>query len=173
MQNLIAIVVVLVALVPGAWWVSYTRLVGARNDVEGSWADVDNELQRRHALIPQLVESVRAAAIHERDLLVELAARNSAATGAPHTPGAANEFEPPLTIAAGRVLALGERHPALNGQQNFLDLQRRLAVTEDRIAAARRFYNTRVERLNRRVEAFPSAIVARRHNFDRAEFFGA
>lgn len=172
MQNLIAIGVVLIALVPGAWWVSHTRLVAARNDVEGSWADVDAELKRRHVLIPQLVDAVEAAAVHERGVLVELASRHSAAIDAPHTPQAASELEPPLRDAVANVLALGERYPVLAGQQNFLELQLQLSLTEDRIAAARRFYNTRVEQLNRRVEAFPSALVARRHEFDKAEFFG-
>ena len=171
MQNAIAIVVVLVLLVPGAWWVSHTRLVGARNDVENGWADVDNELQRRHELIPRLVETVRGAADHELDVLVELARRNEQASAAPHTPDAANQWEPPLVDAARQVVALRERYPALNSQQNFLQLQRDLAMTEDRIAAARRFYNTRVEHLNRRIEAFPSSIVAQRHSFHRADFF--
>lgn len=171
MQNVVAVLLVLVLLVPAGWWVSHTRLVAARNDVENGWADVDNELQRRHALIPRLVESVRAAAVHELDLLSDLVDRNLAATRAPHTARAANELEPPLVDATRRVVALGERYPALNSQHNFLELQRQLATTEDRIAAARRFYNTRVEHLNRRVEAFPSAIVARRHGFHRAEFF--
>jgi LemA protein len=71
------------------------------------------------------------------------------------------------------VVALRERYPQLNSQQNFLELQRQLALTEDRIATARRFYNTRVERLNRRVEAFPSSLVAERHGFERADFFDA
>ena len=83
MDNVIAVLVVAVLLVPGGWWVSHTRLVGARNDVVGSWADVDAELQRRHALVPQLVEVVRAAAEHEQALLVELASRNQAAVDAP------------------------------------------------------------------------------------------
>ena len=173
MQNAIAIVVVLMLLVPGTWWVSHTRLVGARNDVEDGWADVDNELQRRHDLIPRLVEAVRGAADHELEVLTELARRNEQASAAPHTPDAANRWEPPLVEAAHQVVALRERYPALNSQQNFLQLQRDLAMTEDRIAAARRFYNTRVEQLNRRVEAFPSSIVAQRHNVDRAEFFDA
>jgi LemA protein len=172
-QNVIAIVVVLILLVPGAWWVSHTRLVAARNDVAGSWADVDAELERRHALIPRLVETVSASAGHEQRLLVELADRNAAAAAAPHTPGAANEWEPPLAEAARQVVALRERYPELNSQQNFLELQRQLALTEDRIAAARRFYNTRVERLNRRIEAFPSSLVADRHGFTHAEFFDA
>ena len=172
-QNLISIVVVLGVVAPGAWWVSHTRLVAARNDVEGSWADVDAELERRHELIPRLVETVRAAAGHERELLTELATRNDAALAAPHTPGEANRWEPPLADAARRVVALRERYPELNSQQNFLELQRHLAATEDRIAAARRFYNTRVERLNRRIEAFPSSLVAERHGFTRADFFDA
>ena len=90
MQNLIAIAVVLLALGPGAWWVSHTRLVAARTDVEGSWADVDAELARRHELIPGLIEAVGAAAAHERQLMTELATRNDAALAAPHTPAAAN-----------------------------------------------------------------------------------
>jgi LemA protein len=172
-QNLIAVVVVLVLLVPGTWWISHTRLVGARNDVENSWADVDNELQRRHVLIPQLVAAVEAAAVHEVELLTALAARNEAALAAPHTAHAASELEPPLGDAVAQVIALRERYPNLNSQTNFLELQRQLTLTEDRIAAARRFYNTRVEHLNRRVQAFPSAIVARRHGFASAEFFDA
>lgn len=172
-QNLVATAVVLVLLLPGAWWVSHTRLVGARNDVEHGWADVDAELARRHELVPRLVDSVQASAVHERALLTELASRNDAALAAPHTPGAANHWEPPLAEAARRVIALRERYPELDSQENFLELQRELAMTEDRIAAARRFYNTRVERLNRRIEAFPSSLVADRHGFERAEFFDA
>ncbi len=173
MENLIAIAVVLLAVGPGAWWVSHTRLVAARTDVEGGWADVDAELARRHELIPRLVETVGAAAAHERQLMTELATRNDAARAAPHTPDAANRWEPPLADAARRVIGLRKRYLELNSQQNFLELQRQLALTEDRIAAARRFYNTRVERLNRRIEAFPSSLVADRHGFTRAEFFDA
>jgi LemA protein len=171
MTNTLAIVVVLILLIPGSWWVSHTRLVAARNDAEGSWGDVDAELQRRHKLIPQLVTTVQAAASHERELLVELARRNDQAVAAPHTAEAANQWEPPLTQAVSQVIALRERYPQLNSQHNFLELQRELALTEDRIAAARRYYNTRVEQLNRRVEAFPSGVVAKRHGFTRAEFF--
>lgn len=171
MTNTLAIVIVLILLIPGSWWVSHSRLVVARNDVENGWADVDAELQRRHQLIPQLVTAVQAAATHERELLVELADRNDAALAAPHTAEAASQWEPSVTDAVARVVALRERYPELNSQSNFLELQRDLALTEDRIAAARRYYNTRVERLNRRIEAFPSAIVAGRHGFARADFF--
>ena len=173
MQNVIPVVVVVLLLVPGSWWVSHTKLVGARNQAVSAWADIDAELQRRHVLVPQLVSAVEAAAVHERELLVELARRNDAATLAPHTPDAASTFEPPVADAIARVVALRERYPALNSQQNFLDLQRQLSLTEDRVAAARRYYNTRVEELNRRVEAFPSSIVAGRHGFEKAAFFDA
>ncbi len=172
-QNIVALVVVGLLLVPGAWWVSHTRLVAARNDVAASWADVETELDRRHRLVPLLIAEVEAAADHERALLVELARRNDAAVAAPHTPADASDLEPPLAAAIADVLALRERYPALDAQQNFLRLQSDLATTEDRIAAARRFYNTRVEQLNRRVDAFPSAFVARRHRFAKAEFFDA
>lgn len=171
MTNVIAIGVVLILLIPGSWWVSHTRLVAARTDVEGGWADVDTELQRRHELVPRLINTVQGAAQHERDLLVELARRNEAAMVAPHTAPSANRLEPPLSAAVAQVVALRERYPQLNAQANFLELQRQLSLTEDRIAAARRYYNTRVERLNRRVEAFPSGMVARRHGFAKAEFF--
>jgi LemA protein len=173
MTNIVAIVIVFVLLVPGGWWISHTKLVGARTEVEAAWADVDTELQRRHELVPQLVETVRAAATHEQELLVELAARNDAAREAPHTPGAATDLEPPVADAIARVVALRERYPQLNSQRNFLALQRQIALIEDRIAASRRFYNTRVEELNRRIEAFPSAIVATRHGFEKATFFDA
>lgn len=166
------LIAILVAGLGLAYWVSHTRLVADRNEVASAWATVDVELERRHALVPRLVESVRAAAVHERDLLVEVARRNQQATETPHTVEAANQWEPPLVEAVAQVVALRERYPQLNGQQNFLALQRQLAMTEDRIAAARRFYNTRVEGYNRRVESFPSAWVAARHGFDRARFFG-
>lgn len=156
-----------------AYLVSYNRFVRQRHAVADSWSVIDVELQRRHRLVPQLVTAVGAAATHERELLTELARRNDQATDAPHTAEAANNWEPPLADAVARVVSLRERYPALNSQQNFLSLHGELGTTEDRIAAARRFYNTRVERLNRRVEAFPSALVARRHGFAKAAFFDA
>ena len=171
MENLLALIAVVAVLIPGGWWVSHTRLVAARNDVAASWADVDTELHRRHELVPRLVTVVQAAAGDERELLVDLSHRNDEALAAPADAAAANRWEPPVAAAISQVIALRERYPALNSQQNFIDLQRQLASIEDRIAAARRFYNTRVEHLNRRVEAFPSGIVARRHGFEKAAFF--
>lgn len=176
MDAVIAVLVVVAAaaaFVAIAYSVSYNRLVAKRQEVETSWATIDVELQRRHVLVPQLVASVQVAAAHEQHLLVELSRRNAEAAAAPHTPGAASAWEPPLAAAVAQVIGLRERYPALNSQQNFLRLQEELATTEDRIAAARRFYNTRVQRLNTAIDAFPSGVVARRHGFGRADFFDA
>jgi LemA protein len=168
----LAVLVVLAAAAVGlAYLVSYNRLVARRQDVADSWATIDVELQRRHVLVPQLVASVRSAATHEQELLAELGRRNTEAAAAPHTPAAATTWEPPLAAALHEVIALRERYPALNSQQNFLRLQHELAITEDRIAASRRFYNTRVQRLNTAIGAFPSNLVASRHHIVTAEFF--
>ena len=168
----LVVLAVLVAAVVGlAYLVSFNRLVARRQEVADSWATIDVELQRRHVLVPQLVAAVQSAAAHEQSLLVELSRRNDDAAAAAHTPAAATTWEPPLAAALQQVLALRERYPALNSQQNFLGLQHELAITEDRIAAARRFYNTRVQKLNTAIDAFPSNIVADRHHVVKADFF--
>lgn len=170
---LLVIVAIAAAALAIAYGVSYNRLIRSRQEVADAWATIDVELQRRHTLVPQLVESVRAAATHEQQLLVEVSRRNDAAAAAPHTPAAASAWEPPLAAAVAQVLGLRERYPALNSQQNFLALQHELALTEDRIAAARRYYNTRVTKLNTAVAAFPSNLVAGRHAIGPADFFDA
>lgn len=163
----IGLVAVVLAL---GYAVSYNRFVRHRQEVADAWATIDAELARRHDLVPRLIEAVRGAAAHERSLLVDLAERHATAVAAPHTIAAANTWEPPLAAAVHRVVALRERYPQLNGQRNFLALQAELTTTEDRIAAARRYHNSRVERLNRRVEAFPSTLVARAHRIGKAPF---
>lgn len=151
--------------------VSYNRLVRDVNAVNTSWATVDVELTNRHILIPNLIETVKAAAAHEQALLVRAAQANDAAVNSPHTARAATQYEPALGQAAAELIALRERYPLLNSQRNFLELQQQLALTEDRIAAARRYYNMRVKKLNRRCEAFPSNIIARRHDIVRSDYF--
>jgi LemA protein len=168
----IAIACAVCAGVPAlAYAVSYNRLISERQEVDEAWAVIGTELQRRHGLVPTLIETVRATAAHEHDVLVELARHNDAAAAASHTPSDATKWEPPLARAVAQVLALRERYPALDSQQNFLRVQHELSITEDRIAAARRFYNTRVAQLNTRVEAFPSAVVARRHGVGPADYY--
>lgn len=167
------VVLAVVVVVVAGYSLSYNRLVQGRNKVTTSWSTVDVELQRRRELIPRLVEAVRAAATHEQELLVGAADAAARATAAPHTPEAAGQVEPAVASAAAALVALRERYPALNSQQNFLALQRDLTATEDRISAARRYYNTVVRNYNTRCDAFPSALVARRHGFAPAEFFDA
>lgn len=161
------------AVVAGIGYVlSYNGLVQARQSVADAWAVVDIELQRRHDLIPELVRSVHAAAVHERHVLEELVARERAAAAAAHTAADRSEPEAQLAAAARAVMALREMYPQLNSHANFLRLQHDLTITEDRISAARRFHNLKVAELNRRTEAFPSNVVSRIHGIERGAYFG-
>lgn len=171
MGVVVAVVVGVLLLVALSYFVSYNRLVSDRNKVGSSWATVDAELQRRHELVPSLVDAVKVVAAHEQALLVRAAEAHAAAVSADHTPRAAEQSEPAVAAAAADLVALREHYPQLNSQQNFLDLQERLTMTEDRIAAARRYYNTVVAKLNRRIDAFPSNFVARRIGAEPAEYF--
>ena len=155
--------------------VSYNRFVAQRAGVESSWSGVDVQLQRRHDLIPNLVEAVRGYATHERELFEQVTAARTAAVSADHDPrtGPAEQArrEEALTGAAHRLLAVAEGYPDLRASTNFQQLQRQLVETEDRIAAAPRLYNIEVRGLNRRCEAFPSNLVASTFGFSRAEYF--
>ena len=171
MTLVLVVVVGVPALLGLAYLVSYNRLVADRQEIADAWAVIDAELQRRHELIPPLVESVRSAATHQRRLLDDLAAKERAAAKVAHTAAARSEPEHAVAEATRAVLALRERYPELDTQQNFLRLQRDLVITEDRIGAARRFHNFKVAEYNRRTEAFPSNLVARRHGFERSSRF--
>lgn len=155
--------------------VSYNRFVAQRAGVESSWSGVDVQLQRRHDLIPNLVETVRAYAAHEREVLDQVTAARTAAVSGDHDPrtGPAEQArrEEALTGATHRLLAVAEGYPDLKASTNFLQLQAQLVETEDRIAASRRLYNIEVRGLNRRCEAFPSNLVASMFGFTRAEYF--
>lgn len=155
-----------------AYPISYNGLVQSRQSVADAWAVIDIELQRRHDLIPRLVHSVEEASIHERRILDELVARERAAALTEHTAEARSEPEQQLAAAARAVVALRELYPQLDSQANFLRLQHDLAITEDRLSAARRFHNLKVAELNRRTEAFPSNVVAGLHGIERASYFG-
>ncbi len=171
MINVLIAAGVLIGAFAVAYLLSYNRLVADRQAVDDSWGTIDTELERRHALIPSLVESVRGAAAHERQLLDDVIAKERAAAHADHNADARSAPEQELAAAARAVVALRERYPALDTQQNFLTLQKELATTEDRIGAARRFHNIKVAEFNRRTEAFPSNVVAGRHGFVRAAYF--
>ncbi|MBR4806263.1 MAG: LemA family protein [Alphaproteobacteria bacterium] len=148
----------------------YNGLVSRRNQVREAWATIDTQLKRRYDLIPNLVETVRGAAAHEKDTLsAVIAARNAAmaANGALDKSAAENG----LTGALNKLFALGEAYPALRANENFLELQRELTDTETKIQSARQFYNTVVMGLNTQIEQFPSNMVARMFNFTPEQLF--
>jgi LemA protein len=165
------IVLGLVALAALGVAVSYNRFVSQRNLVQESWRQIDVELKRRHDLIPNLVETVKGYASHEREVLDAVTSARSVAAAPGSSPSEQAQQEGLLGQALGRLFAVAEAYPELEASANFLELQRELTETEDRIAAGRRFYNGNVRALNTRVESFPSNIVASTFGFTRAEYF--
>lgn len=168
---IVVLVIVAVLLVAGV--VSYNRFVRQRNLVEESWRQVDVELHRRHDLIPNLVETVKGYAAHERQTFENVTQARAAASAPGAGPAQQAAQENMLTSALRQLFAVAEAYPQLRASENFAGLQQQLAETEDRIAAGRRFYNGNVRALNVRVESFPSSIVAKMFHFTKAEYFEA
>ncbi|MGH7686692.1 MAG: LemA family protein [Candidatus Dormibacteria bacterium] len=169
MIALIVIVVIVVLLIL-ALIVSYNRFIAQRNAVQNAWADVDTELKRRYDLIPNLVNTVQGYAAHERGVFEEVTRARAAAQGA-QGPAAASQAEGPFVQALGRLFAVAENYPDLKANQNFLQLQATLSDTEDRIQSSRRYYNNSVQQFNRRIQAFPSNLIAGWFHFEAAQFF--
>ncbi|WP_329100480.1 LemA family protein [Micromonospora sp. NBC_01699] len=144
---------------------AYNRLVRLREQVRLSWAQVDVVLNRRHSLIPHLVETVRGYAGHEWTTLDALTAARAAALGAADDARRRAGAEEAVTSALRRLYAVAEAYPRLRASANFAELQRELAATEDKIAYARQFHNTAVQALNTAVESLPTGIVARLAGF--------
>jgi LemA protein len=151
--------------------VSYNRFVSQKNLIRDSWANIDTELRRRYDLIPNLVETVKGYASHEREVFEEVTRARSVAAGATGTPAAQAAAEGPFVAALGKLFAVAEAYPDLKANQNFLALQAELSNTEDRLQTSRRFYNANVRDYNRRVQSFPSGVIARSFGFKEAEFF--
>jgi LemA protein len=165
------IILGVVALIAIALVVSYNRFVTQRNLIRNAWANIDTELRRRYDLIPNLVESVRGYAAHEREIFEEVARTRSAAAAATGSPAEQAAAEGPFVAALRQLFAVVENYPQLRANENFLALQSELTNTEDRLQASRRFYNANVQDYNRRVQSFPSNMVARTFNFKEEEFF--
>jgi len=165
------IVGVLVLLLVVVWFV-YNRTVSRRNAVDNSWAQIETALQRRHDLIPNLVESVKGYATHEQKTFEDVTkARGSAqAAQAPGTQAAAEDF---LTQALGRLMVVAEQYPQLRATENFQQLQQQLSETEDQIQITRRVYNDTVQTYNTSIQVFPSVLVANAFNFTKRDFFDA
>jgi len=171
--SLIAILVLAaVVLLPLLYVVlTYNTLVALRNHIRDAWANVDTELKRRYDLIPNLVATVKGYASHERDVLdrvTRLRAQCMASQGRP-SEQAADENQ--LVAALQRLLAVVENYPQLKADQNFLQLQRELVNTEDRIQAARRFFNGNVRDYRNKCQMFPSSLIAGAFGFAPEDYF--
>jgi LemA protein len=152
--------------------VIYNRLVAKRNDVQGSWTQIDVQLKRRHDLIPNLVNTVRGAIEFEQDTLEKVMtarAKAVAATG----PQSKAEAENMLTQALGRLFAVMENYPDLKSNQNIMQLQEELTSTENRIAFARQLYNDLVANYRTQLQVFPNNTVAALFSFRPEEYFQA
>ncbi|MCG6121649.1 MAG: LemA family protein [Microvirga sp.] len=153
------------------WGVTtYNGLVAMRQRVTQAYADIDVQLHQRHDLIPNLIETVKGYAAHERETLDAVVAARNAATSA-QGPAEQAAAENMLTATLGRMFALAEAYPDLKANQNFLALQSELSNVEDKLAAARRFFNNAVAEFNAAIEAFPAVLFARSLGFTSREFF--
>jgi len=172
--GIVLIVILALLVILGLWAMgAYNGLVRLRNLVQESWRQIDVELKRRHDLIPNLVETVKGYAAHEKGVFEEVARARSAAITPGSGPAEQAQQENVLTQALGKLFAVAEAYPDLKASQNFMALQAELTNTEDRIAAGRRFYNANVRQLNTKIETVPTNIIAGMFHFVRAEYFEA
>jgi len=153
-------------------WVvgAYNGLVRLRNQLENAWAQIDVQLKRRHDLIPNLVETVKGYAKHERDTFERVTQARNMAMNAKSV-GERAEAENVLSGALKSLFAVAEAYPELKANQNFMQLQEELASTENKVAFSRQFYNDSVMTYNTRIEVFPTNLLAGTFNFGRREFF--
>ena len=165
---LIGVLVVLAALAV----YGYNRLVRLRNEVGVGWGNIEAQLQRRADLIPNLVESVRGYAAHERGVFDEVTEARTALQQA-GSPANAAQADAGLTTALGKLFAVAEAYPDLKASENFSQLQDELTDTEDKISAARRYYNATVMSFNTAIQSFPWMLFARGLGFREREFFSA
>lgn len=150
----------------------YNNLVHLDESVNNSWAQVENQLQRRYDLIPNLVETVKGYASHEREVLIEVTQARASVGGA-KTPTEMMQANNDLSNALARLLVVVERYPDLKADQRFKDLQIELAGTENRIAVERRRYNDTVRTFNQKVRSFPTNMIAGMFGFEKRDYFEA
>jgi LemA protein len=164
LSAVVAVLVVLAVL-------AYNHLVRLRNEAETGWANIDVQLRRRTDLVPNLVEAVKGYAEHERDTF-ETVTEARAALQRASGPAQAAQADAELGAGLNRLLAVSEAYPQLRASENFLALQQELADIEDKLAAARRYYNQTVYRFNSVQQTFPAVLIARPFGFHEREFFG-
>lgn len=175
------IILGILAVIVGWVIAVYNGLIKFRNRVREAWSDIEVQLKRRYDLIPNLVSTVKGYAAHEQGTLDAVISARSKATSMHLDPSkltaenlkAMQSAEAGLTAALGKLFALSESYPDLKANTNFLELQRELSDTENKIQAARRFYNGTVQEMNNKVEQFPSNLIAGMFGFAQQPFFDA
>ena len=150
----------------------YNGLIKLKNRVDEAWSDIDVQLKRRHDLIPNLINTVKGYAAHEKELFEKVTEARTRAMGAKDAKEQA-EAENMLSDTLKSLFAVAENYPDLKANQNFLELQKELTDTEDKIQAARRFYNGNVRDFNTKIQVFPNNLIARMLHFKQYEFFEA
>lgn len=153
-------------------WSLYNGLVSLKTQIEEAWSQIDVQLKRRADLIPNLVEAVKGYAKHEKSIFLEVTKARSALMGAKSLAKKA-EASDMLTNALGKLIAVAENYPQLKANENFVQLQKELSDTEDKIAYARQYFNTTVLEYNTKIRVFPNSLVASSLGFSAKDFFGA
>ena len=169
---IVLIIICAIVLLPAIWLIAnYNRFARLRQHIRESWSGIDVEMKRRYDLIPNLVNTVKGYAAHEKDVLERVVQlRNKAAEN--HGPAASQAVdESALMIGVKQLFAVAERYPDLKANANFLALQHELANTEDRIAASRRFFNGNVREMNQLCQMFPTSLIASWFGFQNETFF--
>ncbi len=164
------IIIILIILILWAI-IAFNRLVSLRNRAGEAWADIEVQLKRRYDLIPNLVNTVKGYAAHESSAFENVTKARASAMGAGNNLAAKGQAENMLSGALKSIFAIAEAYPDLKANQNFLSLQNELSDTENKIQAARRFYNANVRDLNTAIQKFPSNILAGMFGFTKKEFF--
>ncbi len=168
----VIVIVVVVVLLLLFFWLGYNSLVKRRNQVDNAWSQIDVQLKRRHDLIPNLVETVKGYAAHERGTFEAVTQARANAINA-QSPVEQAQAENVLSGALKSLFAVAEAYPDLKANQNFLNLQEELTSSEDRVAYARQFYNDSVLSYNTQIQKFPTVLLAGMFHFEKREFFDA
>ena len=168
----VIVIVALVILIALFVWGLYNSLVRSRMQVRESWSGIDVQLKRRSSLIPNLVETVKGYAAHEREVFENVTKARAALMSAGDAKSAA-EANNQLTAALKTLFAVAENYPQLRASENFMQLQKELSDIEAKIAYARQFYNTNVMSYNTKIQVFPNVLLARSFGFTTADFFAA
>ena len=168
----VIVIVVIVLLIGLFFWLGFNGLVRRRNQVDNAWSQIDVQLKRRHDLIPNLVETVKGYAAHERGTFEAVTNARANAINA-QTPGDQAQAENVLSGALKSLFAVAEAYPDLKANQNFLNLQEELTASEDKVAYARQYYNDSVLSYNTQIQKFPTVLIAGMFHFEKRDFFDA